>query len=132
MMAWTEHLSLRRLLLADAASCALMGAALLAAPQALGGWTGLPPALLSGAGLALLPVAAFMALLARGGAVPRWGLAVVLGGNVLWVVASLMLPLLGLVAPNALGWAFLLGQAGFVAALAWLEGAAARARPALA
>ncbi|MFZ6761391.1 MULTISPECIES: hypothetical protein [Acetobacterales] len=119
--------SLRALLGLDALSCAGMGAVLLAAPSALGGWMALPPALLSGAGLALLPVAAFMAWLARGPGVPRWGLRLVVAGNLLWVAASLLLPLLGLVSPNAAGWAFLLGQAGFVGIMAWLEATAGRA-----
>ncbi|PHK95681.1 hypothetical protein CR162_07490 [Pseudoroseomonas rhizosphaerae] len=91
-----------------------------------------PPALLGGAGLALLPVAAFMAWLAHGPAVPRQGLRLVVAGNVLWVVASLLPPLLGMVSPNALGWAFLVGQAGFVGLLAWLEAGAGRAAAAAA
>lgn len=121
------RVSARTLLRLDALGCAAMGAALLAAPGALGGWTGLPPALLTGAGLALLPIAAGLAWLARGAAVPRVGLALAVAGNALWVLASLALPLLGLVSPSAPGWVLLLGQAGFVALLAGLEAAAAPA-----
>lgn len=121
------RLSPRTLLWVDALSCAAMGAALLAAPVVLGAWTALPPTLLSGAGLVLLPTAAFMVWLARGPAVPSWGLTLVVIGNVLWAALSLLLPMTGQVSPNALGWAFLLCQAAFVALLAWLE---ARARPA--
>ncbi|WBV44185.1 hypothetical protein [Pseudoroseomonas cervicalis] len=121
----SPRLSARALLRLDALSCAVLGATLLAAPGALGGFTGLPPALLAGAGLALLPIAAGLAWLARGAAVPRAGLA--LAGNALWVLASLALPLLGLVSPSAPGWVLLLGQAGFVALLAALEAAAAPA-----
>jgi hypothetical protein len=47
--------------------------------------------------------------------------SLLVAGNVLWVAASVLLPAAGLVAPNGLGWALLLGQAGVVAALAWLE-----------
>ncbi|MBL6079327.1 hypothetical protein JMJ56_15015 [Belnapia sp. T18] len=120
-----HFLSLRTLLLVDALSCAAMGAMLLAAPSALGGWMALPPALLTVAGLMLLPIAAFMAVLARGSAVPRWAVTVVVIGNVLWAAVSLLLPVMGMVSPNALGWVFLLGQAGFVALLAKLEADAA-------
>lgn len=101
-----------------------MGAILLAAPSALGGWMAMPPALLTGAGLSLLPIAAFMALVARVPAVPGWGVRLVVAGNVLWVAMSLLLPVTGLVSPNALGWAFLVGQAGFVALMARLEAGA--------
>ncbi|WP_043364600.1 hypothetical protein [Belnapia sp. F-4-1] len=127
-----KHLtSLRTLLLVDALSCAALGALLLAAPSALGAWMALPPALLTRAGLALLPIAAFMAVLARGPAVPHWAVTVVVTGNVLWAAVSLLLPVIGMVSPNVLGWVFLLGQAGFVALLARLEaGAASPAVPA--
>lgn len=124
-------LPLRRILLLDAATCAAMGAALALASGPVARLTRLPEPLLLGAGLALLPVAGVMALVAlrRPGGLAAW---LVVLGNALWVAASLAL-LLGPVAPNALGVAFVLLQAAAVAGLAWVEALALRggaARPA--
>ncbi|MFC3127511.1 hypothetical protein ACFOD4_20810 [Pseudoroseomonas globiformis] len=127
----TSRLSLRALLSLDALSCAAMGTALLAAPVQLGRWMALPPALLREAGLALLLIAAFVAWLASRPTVPRWGLSLVVAGNGFWAMGSVLLPMLGLVSPSLPGWLFLLGQAGAVALLAWLE-AGARSAPAVA
>lgn len=57
-------LTLRQVLLLDAATCAAMGAALALASGPIARLTRLPEPLLLGAGLALLPIAAFMALVA--------------------------------------------------------------------
>lgn len=113
--------TLRRLLLIDATSCALMGAALVAAADPLASLTAIPSTLLFRAGLILLPIAAFMALLARQRPVPGWGVSLIVIGNLLWVFASLALPLSGSVSPNLLGWLFLLAQAAFVTLLTLLE-----------
>lgn len=116
---------LRRILLLDAASCAAMGAALALGSGPLAGLTRLPEPLLLGAGLALLPIAAFMAVIALRPAVPPAAGWVVVAGNALWVAASLSL-LVGPVAPNALGTALILAQALAVAAFAALEALALR------
>jgi hypothetical protein len=50
----------------------------------------------------------------------------VVAGNGLWVVASLMLVLAGWIAPNPLGIAFIVAQALVVAVLAMLEHGALR------
>lgn len=113
--------TLRRLLLIDATSCALMGAALVAAADPLASLIAIPSTLLFRAGLILLPIAAFMALLARQRPVPGWGVSLIVIGNLLWVFASLALPLSGSVSPNLLGWLFLLAQAAFVTLLTLLE-----------
>ena len=47
-------------------------------------------------------------------------------GNALWVVASVALPVSGVLAPNLPGWICLLAQAGVVALLAVLEFEAAQ------
>ncbi|WP_264210698.1 hypothetical protein [Leisingera thetidis] len=86
--------------------------------------------LLFWAGLLLIPVAGFMAACARADHVPVWAAKVVVAGNALWVLASLALPLAGLIAPNGLGWSFVLIQAAAVALLAGLEWRAAQHRPA--
>lgn len=65
------QISLPAVLRADAALGFAMGVALALAAGPVAGLTGLPPGLLRGAGLALLPVAAFMAWAARPAAPPR-------------------------------------------------------------
>ncbi|MEQ8292869.1 MAG: hypothetical protein RIA08_11745 [Roseovarius sp.] len=118
--------SLPSILLIDAAACLGMGVGLVALAGPLAGLMALPAPLLFWAGAILFPVAAYMA------AVALWlpgnapAVMLVILGNVLWVVASLAL-LAGVVAPNALGVAFLLGQAAFVAVMARLEQLALRA-----
>jgi hypothetical protein len=112
-------LKLNTVLIVDAAGCAVMGAGLMAASGPLGQATALPPAFLFGAGLALLPVALFIAAVA---ARPMaWALRLIVLGNLAWAAASLLLPALGLIAPNTLGWALLAGQALGVAGIALLE-----------
>lgn len=119
-------LSLRPLLAIDAATCAVMGLVLNIAAAPLAALTGLPAALLGAAGLSLLPIALFMALVA-------WrphpaAVRLVVLGNAAWVAASLLLVVpTGWVAPTTLGIAFVLAQALAVAVLALLEQAAARA-----
>ena len=115
---------LQLLLAVDAATCAGMGTLLLAAAAPVASLTALPQPLLSGAGAVLLPIAAFMAWFARARAVPRWAATIIVLGNAGWVLASVALPILGVVTPNALGWTFVLVQAAVVAVLAKLEYAA--------
>jgi hypothetical protein len=116
-----SRLSLRNVLVLDAVTCAAMGGLLLVAGGILAGPLGLPHDLLFYAGLLLLPVAAFMALIALPARTSALGVAIVIAGNWLWVAASVALPILGLVAPTALGLAFLLVQAVAVSVLAILE-----------
>ena len=123
--------SLRTLLLFDAATCLLMGVALLALTGPLSQWTALPPGLLTWAGALLLPIAAYMAAVALwwpGSAPAVW---LVVAGNLAWVFASMAV--IGGAAPaNIWGIAFVLAQALVVAVLALLEAGALRAgrRPA--
>ena len=116
-----DRLSLRGLLGLDAVTCLVMGGLLLVAGGVLAPPLGLPHDLLFYAGLALLPVAAFMLAVAVPSASPAAGVFVVVAGNWLWVAASLALPLFGLVSPTGLGYAFLLIQAAAVAVLALAE-----------
>jgi hypothetical protein len=119
-------LPLRAILAIDAATCLAMGALLLAAATPIAALTGLPPGLLFHAGAVLLPIAAFIGILAALTMPPRAAIALVVVGNAAWVLASLLLPLSGLVRPNAIGIAFLAGQAFVVAVLAKLEADAIR------
>lgn len=117
--------SLRFLLLADAATCAAMGLVLDLGAGPIAALSGLPEKLLIFAGLALLPVAAFMVLVAwRPLPAAVW---LVILGNLVWVAGSLLLLLAGWAAPNALGVAVVIGQAVAVAVLAELEYMALRA-----
>jgi hypothetical protein len=112
---------LRRVLYADAISSLAMGGLLIAGAFLLGGVLSLPEALLREAGIVLLPFAAFVLLVASRAAIPRLAVWIVIGLNALWVIDSGLLLLTGWVTPNALGYAFIIGQAGVVAVLAELE-----------
>ncbi|HYH18840.1 MAG TPA: hypothetical protein VD995_09480 [Azospirillum sp.] len=112
---------LRRVLLADAALCAVAGLVLLVGAGALAGPLGLPSTLLAGAGVALLPVAAALLVLATRAAVPRVALWAVIAANALWAVESVALPLTGWIAPTGLGHAFVFAQALIVAGFAEVE-----------
>ncbi|MCO6418800.1 hypothetical protein JYK14_21945 [Siccirubricoccus sp. KC 17139] len=112
---------LRRVLWLDAASCLGMGLLLAGFAGPLGGFLHLPIALLRESGLFLLLAGAALAWMASRSALPRWLLWVVILGNALWALDSLLLLPLGWVAPNLLGEIFLVVQALFVALLAMLE-----------
>ena len=117
---------LRRILRLDAATCAATGALLALAAPELDRLLGLPTALLRETGIALIPFAALLLWIARHPRPARGAVRAVVLANALWVVASLALLPSGIVAPTALGEAFVLAQAVVVAALAWLEAAALR------
>jgi hypothetical protein len=126
----SPRLSLPTLLLVDASTCALMGVILLFGSGPIAALTAIPAALLFYAGLALLPVAAFMTLAATRRPVPPAAAWIVILGNVLWIALSLLL-LAGWIAPNSLGVVFILVQALAVAILTILEHAALRDRAAV-
>ena len=112
---------LRRVLLADAATCIATGLLMLVGPGVLEQFTGLPAGLLRYAGISLLPFAAFLVYLATRENLlqPMVWTAIVL--NLLWTVDSFLLLMTGWVAPTELGYAFVIAQALGVAALAGLE-----------
>lgn len=118
--------SLRNLLLADAATCTAMGLLLVLGSAPLARLTELPAALLDHAGIALLPIAAVMLLIAMRPALQPAGAWLIIAGNAAWVAASFGLLLSGWVAPNASGIAFVVVQALAVAGLAKLEHGALR------
>lgn len=127
----SKMVRLNGLLAIDAMTCAAMGTLLTVAAGPVAALTALPTPFLFWAGAVLLPIAAFMALSARLRPVPAAAAALVVLGNIGWAIASLLLPALGFVTPNALGWIFLAAQAAVVAVLATLE-AQAMQGPALA
>jgi hypothetical protein len=111
--------ALGRILNLDALTCAAMGLLLLVASGPIAGLTALPPSLLFYAGALLIPIAIYMALVARKGTESGLAVWLVILGNFGWVLASLAL--FAFISPNALGIAFVLAQAAVVALLAWLE-----------
>lgn len=124
-----SHQSLKTILSLDAATCAAMGIALVFASGMIAQLTGIQAPFLFWAGLLLLPIAVFMAVFARAAHVPGWAVQIIVAGNVLWVLGSLLLPMAGLISPNTLGWLFLILQAAVVAVFINLEWSA-RPQPA--
>jgi hypothetical protein len=113
-------LFLKRVLLLDAASCLGMGLGLVAGGAVLAGHLGLPEALLSGAGISLIPIGLFMAFVATRAAPPAILVWLIILGNAGWVAQSLGLIA---IAPtiSALGIAFVAAQAAFVTLVMGLE-----------
>ncbi|WP_252946010.1 hypothetical protein [Oceanicola sp. 502str15] len=115
---------MQTILAVDAATCVALGMLLVFASGPISVITAIPGSLLFFAGLLLLPIAVFMVIFTQTATVPAWAVQVIVAGNVLWVLGSTILPVTGLIAPNGLGWLFLLGQAAVVALFAGLEWAA--------
>jgi hypothetical protein len=109
---------LRRVLLADGVISGTTGLALAVAAGALEPVLGLPAALLRYAGVSLLPFAAFVIWLGTRDTISRSMVQVVIALNAAWVAASAGLLLSGQVAPSAMGYVFVIGQAVAVAVLA--------------
>ena len=118
---------LRNVLLVDAGACLASGALMSLGAGTLARLTSIPEPLLFYAGLALVPVALVMAVVATRmlSAAPVWLIVV---GNGLWVAGSVWL-LLSAISPNAIGTLYIAAQALVVSALTCLEarGAAALA-----
>ncbi|MGL5736619.1 MAG: hypothetical protein ACRCYS_17280 [Beijerinckiaceae bacterium] len=114
--------TLRRILLLDAATCATTGTLLTMGANFLQAPLGLFPELMRYAGLLLFPSAAFMLWTARRRPLTRWAVLLIIAGNGLWVLESLLLLASPSLAPTtSLGTAFVLVQSVAVAALAALE-----------
>jgi hypothetical protein len=112
---------LRRTLAADATASGVLGLLLVAAGGTLAPALGLPEALLRGAGALLLPFAALVAMLASRPVPQRTAVWALVAGNALWVVASVLVLVVGSGAPTALGIAFVVAQALAVVALSDFE-----------
>ena len=121
-MSWIRSsLLLRRALIADAVCSGTMGIAMLSFAAVLGGELELPARLFAEAGIVLLPFAAFVAFLATRAQPARFAVWTVIVLNLIWAVDSVLLLLTGWVAPNALGYAFIIGQAVVVLIFADLQ-----------
>ena len=112
---------LRRVLFADAATCAATGLLMTFGSSVLEQFLGLPAGLLRYAGISLLPFAAFLVYLATRETLSQPGVWAVIVLNALWTTDSLLLVLTGWVAPTELGYAFVIAQALGVAVFAGLE-----------
>jgi hypothetical protein len=113
-----ECMKLRTVLWLDAVTCVFTGLLLALLSAKLSAWLGLPEPLLFYAGLVLFPTAAFMAWTATRPEMPKPAVWIVIGGNALWVLGSLLVLALS---PTKLGTAFVIAQAVVVAVLAELE-----------
>lgn len=114
-------LTLRNVLLLDAATCLLTGVLLVLGARLLAELTAIPSALLFYAGAILIPIAVFMAVTATRAALLPLAVWVIVAGNALWVVASIGLMIGPWIAPNVWGHAFIAAQAVAVAVLTMLE-----------
>lgn len=111
--------TLQNILLLDAATCVAAGALMAFGSKFVASLTGIPAPLLAWAGLLLFPVAALMIFAGLQPVPSRPIVRLIVLGNIGWVVASL--GVFAFIAPNALGYVFILAQAGAVAILALLE-----------
>ena len=112
---------LRRVLIADSAVSSAVGVLLAAAAGPLQRLLGLPPSLLTLAGLSLLPYAAYLVWLATRRTVPRAAVWVPIVLNVVWAVDCVIVGFDGAFSPSGLGEVFLVVQIMTVLAFAELE-----------
>ena len=118
---------LRNTLLADAATGAIAAVPTIAASGFLSALLGIPAWLVFWAGIALVPVVAFLLAMAGRGAVPRAWLREIVVINGAWAIASFGVLAFGLVSPNALGTLFIVAQALAVGVFAALQFSVLRA-----
>ncbi len=112
---------LRRVLVVDAVSSGAMGLAMVAFAELLADLLQLPLELVSEAGIVLLPFAAFVGFVASRREPARIAVWTIIALNVVWVIDSIVLLFTGWVAPNALGYAFVIAQAAVVLVFADFE-----------
>jgi hypothetical protein len=112
---------LPNVLLADAASCVLCGAAQLLATDLLSELLRLPSALLVGTGWFLVAYGVSVAFIAARRPLSIRMLPLLVAGNLAWAAACAALLASGWVAPSALGVAWVLAQAACVLVLADLQ-----------
>lgn len=112
---------LRRALMLDAIASGATSLLMIAGAGLLEGLLGLPAALLRGASLVLVPYVAFVIYAATRDSIARPSVWLIIVANVLWAAASVLLLVSGWVAPTALGYAFVIGQAVVVALLGELQ-----------
>lgn len=112
---------LRRVLLADAATCLAAGLLMTLGARLLEQLCGLPTELSRYAGLSLFPFALFLVYLATRESLAAPVVWAVILLNVLWTLDSVLLLFSGWITPTQAGYAFILAQALGVALFAALE-----------
>lgn len=122
---------LRNALLLDAAGSTAVGLALVAAPARLADLFALPQMLLLVVGILIFGWVALLVIAARARTLPAAIAWAFVWGNAVYVAASFAILLFGLVQPNGLGVLFVAAQAFAVALFALLQGLAIRGRPAM-
>ncbi len=118
---------LRRMLALDGIACLFMGLLLVLGADYLSKQFVLPVSLLVYAGILLFPCAALMFVIAGRPWPPAALVWIVIAGNALWVLASLLVALV-LFEPSVLGLSFVLMQAALVVILLVYEVRGLRAR----
>ncbi|WP_374979357.1 hypothetical protein PSGK_22065 [Pseudomonas solani] len=112
---------LRRVLQLDALVSGAAGLLMTLGAGPLSSLLALPAALLTGAGLLMLPWCAVLLWLARRETLDRRAVWAVIAVNAVWVVDSLLLLVSGWVQPTLLGQAFVIAQALAVVLFAELQ-----------
>jgi hypothetical protein len=112
---------LRRVLIVDAVVSGATGVAMFALADLFASLLQLPIELVREAGIILLPFAAFVGFVASRREPARIAVWTIIALNVVWVVDSIALLFTGWVAPNALGYVFVIAQAAMVLVLADFE-----------
>lgn len=111
---------LRYVLFADAVASGATGALMIAGAGFLSGLLSIPGELLFEAGLLLMPYVLFVLWTATRRTIPATPVWLIIAGNALWTLGSIVV-LLGWLAPNALGHAFVIFQAAAVGLLGLLQ-----------
>ena len=112
---------LRRALILDALASGATALLMIAGAGLVESLLGLPAALLRGAGLVLVPYAAFVVYAGTRDIISRSAVWMIIVANMAWAAASALLLVSGWVAPAALGYAFVIAQAVAVALLGELQ-----------
>jgi hypothetical protein len=112
---------LRRVLIVDALTSGACGVAMFALADVFASLLQLPVELVREAGMILLPFAAFVGFVASRQEPARIAVWAIIALNIVWVVDSILLLFTGWVAPNVLGYVFIVAQAAMVLVLADLE-----------
>jgi hypothetical protein len=117
---------LRYVLIADAIASGATGALMILGAGFLSGLLAIPGGLIFEAGLILVPYVLLVSIVASRPAIPVKPVGFIIACNALWVLGSVVLLVSGLIAPNALGYAFVIVQAAAVAILGELQYVALR------
>lgn len=112
---------LRRAFAADAVASGAVGVLLAFGGPTLESLTGLQAVMTTPAGYFLIAYAAFVGFLGARASLPGAVVWLVIVGNAVWALESLMLLVLGWAQPTSLGYAFVIAQALAVAAFAELQ-----------